>query len=159
MAQKRKSLLYAEECKPLTQTQVDDIKAQFNPLNTANINITPYHIYDGTERVVGTWFGKPLYCKGLNRVSSSDPVSSPASIIETNTTYRLVDIRGFITIVSGSTAGGRVIIPFASDSEIITPYQDGTDYKIKLYWWAKSGTHSMWGGTYNIVLYYTKTTD
>ena len=39
MAQKRKSLLYSEECKPLTQTQVDDIKQQFNPLNTANVLI------------------------------------------------------------------------------------------------------------------------
>jgi len=158
MAQKRKSLLYAEECKPLTQTQVEDIKAQFNPLNTANVNIIPYHIYDGTERVVGTWFGKPLYCKGLNRVSSSDPVSGSITTIETNTTYRLVDIKGFITLTAGSAAGGRVPLPYVADGVVLLLFQDA-DYKIKLYWWTQSGNHPAWGGTYNIVLYYTKTTD
>lgn len=40
---------------PLTTEQMADIKSQFHPSNTANVNIVPYEIYDedGEEQVVG----------------------------------------------------------------------------------------------------------
>ena len=48
-------LLRRNECQPLTQEQIEDIKSQFHPADTANVNIVPYHIYDTDEHVVGEW--------------------------------------------------------------------------------------------------------
>lgn len=66
-------LLRKDECEPYTNEQMANIKSQFHPSNTANVNIVPYHIYDedGVEQVVGevrkTIDGvkkkKPLYRK------------------------------------------------------------------------------------------------
>lgn len=70
---------------PLTNEQMTDIKSQFHPSNTANVNIVPYEIYDedGVEQVVGevrkTIDGvkkkKPLYrviVKGTTPSTSGD---------------------------------------------------------------------------------------
>lgn len=49
------NLLWEDKCQPLTTEQMNDIKSQFHPSNTANVNIVPYEIYDedGVEQVVG----------------------------------------------------------------------------------------------------------
>lgn len=42
MAQRRKKLLWAEECQSLTSEQMEDIKAQFHPqADGSNVNIKP----------------------------------------------------------------------------------------------------------------------
>jgi len=57
-------LLRKDECEPLTTEQMNDIKSQFHPSNTANVNMVPYHKYSTTEQRVGEWIdGKPLYEK------------------------------------------------------------------------------------------------
>lgn len=68
MARRKKMLLWTEECQPLTNEQMDNIKSQFHPqANGSNINITPYHIYSTTEHIVGEWIdGKALYEKTIN---------------------------------------------------------------------------------------------
>ena len=80
-------LLRKDECEPLTAEQMNDIKSQFHPSNTANVNIVPYHIYDedGEEIVVGevrkTIDGvkkkKPLYSK----IYTAENVSGWPSIL------------------------------------------------------------------------------
>ena len=67
MTQRRKEMLWAEECKPLTNEQMNNIKSQFHPqANGSNINIIPYHIYSKDEHVVGEWVnGKALYEKTI----------------------------------------------------------------------------------------------
>ena len=53
--EKTEDLLWKDECQPLTQEQMTEIKSQFHPSNTANVNIVPYHIYDEDEHIVGEW--------------------------------------------------------------------------------------------------------
>ena len=87
MARKRMNLLRKDECEPLTNEQMNDIKSQFHPSNTANVNIVPYEIYDedGEEIVIGevrkTIDGvkkcKPLYRK----IYTAENVSSWPSIL------------------------------------------------------------------------------
>lgn len=62
---------------PLTNEQMTDIKSQFHPSNTANVNIVPYEIYDEDEHIVGEWREvvdgvkkrKPVYEKRFNELS------------------------------------------------------------------------------------------
>ena len=63
-------LLRKDECEPLTTEQMTDIKSQFHPSNTVNVNITPYHIYDedGVEQRVGE------VRKTIDGVKKSKPV-------------------------------------------------------------------------------------
>jgi len=92
MAQRRKEILWAEECQPLTNEQMDNIKSQFHPqANGSNINITPYHIYSTTEHIVGEWTnGKTLYEK---TISFSLPAS--ANVYKTIATLTGADkVRG-----------------------------------------------------------------
>ena len=74
-------LLRRDECKPLTTEQMADIKSQFHPSSTANVNIVPYEIYDedGEEQIAGevrkTIDGvkkkKPVYRKYFSFKSST----------------------------------------------------------------------------------------
>ena len=66
-------LLRRDECQPLTQEQMADIKSQFHPANMANVNITPYIVHSPNERIIGEWQEevdgvlkkKPLYEKRI----------------------------------------------------------------------------------------------
>ena len=54
-----------------SDADVAEVKSKFNPSDTSNVNIVPYHIYDETERVVGEWFGKTLYEKTIQLTTPS----------------------------------------------------------------------------------------
>lgn len=80
-----KDVLWKDECQPLEKEQMEAIKSQFHPSNTANVNVVPYEIYDedGVEQVVGevrkTIDGvkkrKPLYRKCVTVTIVADDFS------------------------------------------------------------------------------------
>ena len=81
MSDKQVDLLRRDECQPLTTEQMADIKSQFHPSDTANVNIVPYHIYDedGEEirvgevrkTIDGVKKSKPVYEVTINATSPS----------------------------------------------------------------------------------------
>lgn len=96
------NLLWEDECEPLTNEQMAEIKSQFHPSNTANVNIVPYHIYDADEHIVGEWREtidgvkkcKPVYEKTIfaNNISASGIFTIDSTLTTSNCS--IVDIYG-----------------------------------------------------------------
>lgn len=148
-------LLRKDECQPLTNEQVESIKSQFHPSNTANVNIVPYEIYDedGEEIVVGevrkTIDGvkkcKPLYRKIVYHSTGTT----------LNTYYTICSISDLETL--------KATIPlyeeYSADNQVVAWFQ--------LYYWRANNNIqiaiSSDSGMLNKMMYtevrYTKTTD
>jgi len=144
-------LLRKDECQPLTNEQMEEIKSQFHPSGTANVNIVPYEIYDedGVEQVVGevrkTIDGvkkkKSVYRKIFvkNNTSAFDP--SISNLDE-------IDVQGIVKETTGNM--------------FHAPYANGT-FTFAVYYQHSNGTivTTASGNFLSIkyILKYTKTTD
>ena len=147
------NLLRKDECQPLTNEQMNDIKSQFHPSNTANVNITPYHIYDTDEHVVGEWREtisgvkkkKPVYEKKISGTTPS--VETTALGINISNIDVLCELGGY--------AGYPLSIPlmYTDENNFFKGYKTSTGLEI----WCK-GT-AVFSKPYNIIVRYTKTTD
>lgn len=125
-------LLRKDECQPLTTEQMNDIKSQFHPSNTANVNIVPYHIYDedGEEIKVGevrkTIDGvkkcKPVYekvvdfgtCPNNTIKTVAHNISNVEEWVKVRCTFNDTTGRGFEVIISNGNVANNVITNVSS---------------------------------------------
>lgn len=110
-------------------------------------------IYDGTEKVIGGWFGKPLYQK---TISATMPDGTNQGYKEIETTVTDLDIMVDIHCVSYD-ATNNIMVPSATYGS--SQYERGISYsraseKIALY----AGTNRSSETAY-ITMRYTKTSD
>lgn len=130
--EKTEDLLWAEQCQPATTAQMNEIKSQFHPSNTANVNIVPYEIYDedGTEIVVGevrkTIDGvkkrKPVHEKTVNIYSS---ITSGMIL---NTISSLEDVK-LVQGVFRASNGIERNIGYNDGSQYMHVYRESNDIK------------------------------
>jgi len=157
------NLLREDECQPLTTEQMNDIKSQFHPSNTANVNIVPYEIYDedGEEIVVGE------VRKTIDGVKKKKPVYE--KIIEYDNinmsgkdSYTVIDnallttkLQNLDKIIESDTT---VIVRSVNNSETSNEYyinrEDGT-YSVKQFWTSQGNLYY----DIRLIIFYTKTTD
>lgn len=160
-------LLRKDECQPYTDEQITDIKSQFHPSNTANVNIVPYHIYDEDEHVVGEWREtidgvkkkKPVY----ERMMYKSQANSPTSGTSTETDGGLVsndmdNDRAFIAFSRAQDSAGASII-----LQIETSFDPSTKRYVKTllrdkHFYIGNSTGRAINNIYAFVRY-TKTTD
>lgn len=143
---------------PLTNEQMTDIKSQFHPSNTANVNIVPYEIYDEDEHIVGEWREvvdgvkkrKPVYEMEITGTSPSS-----ASWIDTD----LLNVER-VLLLNGICISGTqyVSIPNGHPS---------TESRYAVYLTFDKSTNKIYFGVgsdflskpFSITIQYTKTTD
>lgn len=161
MFETTKDVLWKDECQPLTTEQMADIKSQFHPSNTANVNIVPYHIYDEDEHIVGEWREtidgvkkkKPVYEKTIfaNDISASSIVTIDSTLTVSNCS--IVDIYG--TFYSPEN---NAYMPLPQVSRAGANYQTGISISsagVSL----NVGTSEPLKQQIKVIIRYTKTTD
>lgn len=123
-------------------------------VNNVDYDLTTQNVViDSTEKVIGTWFGKPLYSKTLN-----------VGTISTGS--------GDIALSTYGITNADVIMIDLSNSYLAWAGSPGTNYQPVLNYYASNDYFSMWAtnndrisymfkGTRDVVLtlHYTKTTD
>jgi hypothetical protein len=149
--------------KQATDADIEEIKAEFHPSNTANVNIVPYEIYDedGTEIVVGevrkTIDGvkkkKPLYRSVITITTlSADGVReyNYSDYGITNIEYIYMD-----NLVAHTSIGDVTLNYYYTASDRCSYYSADSNTKLHI------DNHGTW--THSIpatyVLEYTKTSD
>ena len=109
------------------------------------------NIFDGTERVIGLWFGKPLY----RRVITISPptTANTAEDIYSNLTEDIKLIDGYLLGTSNSKYGLNMYI---SSNDVICTFIGNNGHNIvqKI-----SNYQTYLNGTNYIKIEYTKTTD
>lgn len=167
-------LLRKDECQPLTQEQIEEIKAQTVTRPKANVNIVPYHIYSPTERVVGEWQEeisgvlkkKPVYEKRITTTTPNKDTDKYEALdvsIDTVIDYNAM----FHNVYNGTagagqwmkcgslTAGGFSSIAMLIVDVYPNDVTSGTPNAVFI-----RHNVSGWGGkSVNITVQYTKTTD
>lgn len=137
MARKRINLLRKDECQPLTNEQMTDIKSQFHPSNTANVNIVPYHIYSTTERKIGeTENGDDFYEKVmiLTTPSTKNTWASIATIDDCADVYSItqnrvsINISGTVYRLFDSSVLFRVILDDSTHVATLQAYTASDTY-------------------------------
>lgn len=139
-----------------TTSDINAIKAEFHPSNTANVNMISYHIYDTDEHVVGEWR------ETINGVKKKKPIYEKSIIGEattTNNTYVSIGatdslIPDLETLVdhSISITGNGV----ATQYHTFCNLRISDDNKIQVIQNFSSSSNTF---AYYIVVEYTKTTD
>ena len=156
------NLLWEDECQPLTNDQMNDIKSQFHPSNTANVNIVPYHIYDEDEHVVGEWREtingvkkcKPLYEKTIiNAVTV--PSANNTVAYEMGSDYIIRDYDGY---AKDSNGNPTYLLKFSGNNAPLNIYLN-TPTTGGIHFLVGSGNADWIGRKVDITLRYTKTTD
>lgn len=151
--EKTEDLLWKDECQPYTTEQMTDIKSQFHPSNTANVNIVPYHIYSPNEHQVGEWQEvrdgvlkqKPVYEKTFSGTTPS--AETTALGINISNIDVLCELSGY--------AGHPLSIPlmYTDENNFFKGYKTSTGLEI----WCKGNV--VLSKLYSITVRYTKTTD
>jgi hypothetical protein len=113
---------------PYTDEQMTDIKSQFHPSNTANVNIVPYHIYDEDEHVVGEWREtingvkkkKTVYERTINTTTSATTGNDKEiSIGDGVSVDKYIEIKG---LFEQTVAPNKYTYPFFMTDNSLTGY-------------------------------------
>lgn len=158
-----KDVLWKDECQPLTTEQMNGIKSQFHPSNTANVNIVPYHIYDTDEHIVGEWREtingvkkkKPVYERTINTTTSTATTNDKeVSIGDGVSVDKYIEIKGvFEQIISSDKYTYPYFMTDNSLEGYVKIYARNNSVVIRV-------TQQAWLNTpISITVRFTKTTD
>ena len=115
--------------------------------------VTEHQIYDTTERVIGSYMGKPLYRKAIGITLGSVGNSASSIKIADRTVEELVYSCGFLNWVSGANSGQVIIGTNAGSSNWSRVMTMDSAFNLEV-----AGTHFT-NQTGVVILEYTKTTD
>ena len=141
--------------KQATDADIEEIKAEFHPSNTANVNIVPYEIYDedGEEIVVGE------VRKTIDGVKKRKPVYKKTMInVAVNTTI-LTNVEDmlhwyYLRLYSSATSTDYVIADGSYETNWVVVKNNNGTVSIP----SASGSYSA-GAIKVVVVKYTKTSD
>lgn len=151
------------EINKITDNNINDLKAGINTnetnLNTLNTKLTNATTYSTDEKVIGKFFGKPLYSKTIIGHPSSSgeqvfvdtglQVSSIEHIFFDKSASFLIRNNGNVQCGIGATEGFNFDTRYFSKTDGVTNWQAGLYIGAGIYQ----------GSTVYVTICYTKTTD
>ena len=141
---KRKSAV-----KPITGSIVDTTNIDDKTTNTYSANVIDgFNTYSTEEQVIGTWFGKPLYKKGI---SGTTPANSSGTILTSGLKIkRLIDYKGYIYDTNGdlsqaigksvyvdgslATTGSKVYSSYGEAYIQVGSYLNSKEFQLTIYY-------------------------